>query len=242
MNETSIYVDLDMLLDTRVGVIRTHWEDRLLDIAKSDYRERETDEVWKYCGVNENDWNNRWASRGLLELSNSIMTEVPLILNQLIQNVMKEQRNDPLLGRVEITINTFPYQLNDGHRNGFEVALSPFLGYSHSIRFISIPPEALTPTYISKTWKILFMYDFLHWLNVQHKMLESHPIPSQAFYVPRLREPRDVEVSEFSDDKGVPIQQGAVKNLDPFDALRLTLVCCLDLHFLSMIDCSELRN
>ncbi len=171
-----IYVDLDSLLDTRLGTLRLHWPEVFAKcISDQNYYLRERDDFTAWGGPNQAEFMERYNQRDVETLQHSMVTAVPALVKNLMQIQDRDFEETPYFSAIGLDVNIWPYQLQDGSGSEDEVdeiselkdIMRVFAGLNSEPNIISRPPEAMTPMYITSRYKTLMMYDFRDWLSKQ---------------------------------------------------------------------------
>ena len=70
-----LLIDLDALLDTRLGCLIRHRPQAAADVDMGAYRGRLHDRLWEFCDdVSEAQWRQWWAERDVGVLKSSLAT------------------------------------------------------------------------------------------------------------------------------------------------------------------------
>jgi hypothetical protein len=204
------------------------------------YRHRETDAVWEFFNVDKEEYLEKWRGRDEETLSKSTMTQIPLVMREILSKVTELQQNDPHLSVPKVVVNIHPYKLSDEVVDMLLSAMAIHAGEEYEYRHVSIPPQALTPQYIRSNWKIVLMYDFWEWLEHHFTGLVGEPTRSVAMYVPKLRTIRDMTLEEYMKEEDGVSQQTNMEDINPFVAFQMLLCEHLDVEFMCVDEFSEI--
>lgn len=212
-----IYVELDALVDTRLATIAKMGIDPMVFI-KADCHDRVSDEFDAFDGAfPQARFAVEYQRRDIRTLQMAGPTEMLFVLDDL---VLAERRKfamgDPFAGTCEVTLNCYPYRLDDAQRMIYAEALAEAL---------HLPLEAVTASYIpyremNEFWlrsikpSMMIVYNYAQWLTEAFGSYESHidPIGSSSTVVlaPKiLRQRSDLIALSKIDDPNLPTK-------DPF--------------------------
>lgn len=171
-----VYVDLDSLLDTRLGTLRLHWPEVFAKcVADQNYYLRERDDFTPWGGPTQAEFAERYAQRDVETLQHSMVTAVPGLVKNMMEIQDRDFEETPYFSSIGLDINIWPYELQDGRGGKDELdeiaelrsIMRVYSGLHSDPNIISRPPESMTPAYITSRYKTLFMYDFRDWLSKQ---------------------------------------------------------------------------
>lgn len=208
MYTRDILIDIDSLMDTRLGLAKELVPDLDAVLNMDVYRSRITD-VWASV-VGIEDWTRAWRSRGVWALRNARPTR----LFHEIVDVIEREHVSMMLGapiaKPTITIRISPYDISGEEESILKEAMvNWFMGYEVSL--VKVDLEDLNPKFLNNNWDAWFTYDWLHWLEVHASKLEN-PIPNFVIYCPAL----------LSMEHANPQALAALKKdaLDPFETAK----------------------
>lgn len=217
-----ILVDMDALLDTRLGVLMQmdHGETALT----LGYRTRTSDR-WAEMGltVDQADYDRRYQARDVMTLAASRPTNVAYLLNQITEYLSQLRLNAPMYETCEVIINTYPYHLDDETQKAICLSVGSWISMESSVSCIRRSAREVSPSWLLENAEGYVVYDFNHWLTQNEKALGSTRLPRNLILAPSLYwnetpESDQVEVDELG-------------KVNPFAALELALVEYLGLHF-----------
>ena len=139
-----IYVDLDALLDTRLGTIAKINREVAAELATSDdYRNRVIDQ---FTGIDTDAFKREYAARDEETLSLSMMSEAVAFIGSLIKDLFLQSKATPFYDAVTLTINTSPYVLDDDIKTEIGAAVAHWTLGLAAIDVVCISEAELTPT------------------------------------------------------------------------------------------------
>lgn len=219
-----ILVDLDTLLDTRLGVINMLNPKAAEVLIKSDrYWDREND-FWEILTdglITREQFNEAWAARGgnnsATVLNGSVISGIlPFLLKLLTEDLINRAN---LMGdemdSVGVTINTYPYALSlDETEDMRDIAVYMF-GVSTEIEIVCIPLSIVSPVFLDKGFAAMVTYNFIEWIKFHHVELSQVQLNCFNFISPRIYEH---DVSKLSiDEKKTVIDMFRIEKLIHMD-------------------------
>ena len=192
MSEQIILVDLDAIFDTRLGTIA-----RINPLAAAElvngeafekYQAREKDD-WTTLtnGVVSNEvFTQAYAKRDVDTLKASAVSNYGTLLQGIINDLENKMIHTPLVSKVELHINTYPYALNEAELDMLKLCASEYTGMMTDIKTVSYPPEILTPQLLDKNYAVYITYNFNDWLGHHHVRLLNHRMPQFTFLAAAL--------------------------------------------------------
>jgi len=218
-----LYVDVDCLLDTRLGVLSgIDPQAAIAAVRNPRYWTRDYND-WELLTdglVNKERYDAAWALRDMSTLVDSVVTGIPSVLQQLLVDHHKNMKDGSVVDDVGLEVNLAPYAFTDEERDGLEHILQEMFFSDLIITFCYRPLDELTPTLISEQYSGLVMYEFHDWIKTHHEALVSTPCKDVSFVVPRLFEVNPEELN----------QEGKQTELTLF---RLAMLDHMDVEFIS---------
>jgi hypothetical protein len=181
----NIYLDLDTILDTRMGTLAGMSDDLAVQALQSGrYHKRMVDE---FDGVNKDVFKAAYEQRNLDTLKRSVLTNMVFFMRRLIKDSLMEAVIQQKVEKMCFTINVWPYDFSDDGLVDMLIACIRFHTYStSSVQIVSIPPEELTPEYCVKNYQIMIRYNWIEWVDAHKAFFEQRGIPTVAVVVPEI--------------------------------------------------------
>lgn len=179
-----IYVNLDSILDTRLGTLGKIDPKLAASVLDNGYRDRLID---RFTGVDDAVFKDAYAKRDLETLKMSVVTNVSFLLRRIIKDGLALAVQQQKITRLNIDLNVWPYEFSPGPMTDMLISCMRVHAYENAVvRIISIEPKHLTPEYAGKNYQMLIMYDWLEWFTLHKTFFEKKGIPSVAFIAPQL--------------------------------------------------------
>lgn len=185
-NDTEdIYLDLDVILDTRLGTLATLGDEHAVSALNSGvYHKRGIDE---YVGITIEAFKAAYAKRDIDTLKRSVLTNMVFFLRRLIKDSLLTAVIQQKVEKMCFTINVYPYDFSDPDLVEMLIGCIRFHTYSaSSVRIVSIPNEDLTPEFCVQSFQIMIRYDWVSWIDKHREFFEKKGIPGMTVIVPEI--------------------------------------------------------
>lgn len=179
-----VYVDLDSLLDTRIGTLAKIdgklAMETMLDLS---YFQRD-ENVFK--GVEKEVFKEEWTNRDKITLSLSFATMMCREIGRMVADLKMDDAEQPLRGEVRLTVNTYPYVLTEEEAKDVEDVLMHYIQDTCPVDVVRWPLENITPQMLKHDYVLLIMYDYGPWLEAQTDNFRKEQIPDTVLIAPKL--------------------------------------------------------
>lgn len=231
-----ILVELDCLLDTRLGTLARLGDDVAeKTLFSGSYHTREID-LFEHADMKA--YKTLYAQRDSITLSKSMPTGIVRLLRQLAAALTDQAIQRPYHSGAKIVVNTYPYSstLSGEEKDEIQKSIADWLvGSTAIVELTSASHESLTPERIAASnIAAMFMYTPNDWMNAQATGFERKQLPDVSLFGPALYElarPSDEEIAQ-------QIQDFA----HPFRALELQAKPLIDLQLLPALQFSILTS
>lgn len=182
-----LLIDLDALLDTRLGCLIQHRVAEAAEIDMAAYRGRFNDDLWTLCrNVTEDDYRQWWADRDETTLQCSFATPMMMRLKAMTYELVAKKASHAYLKEIKVFVNIYPYRLSDQIKAEYQSAIKEVVHRGVGVEMVSLPPEQLSPQSLMSHYNYYALYDFDRWLTCQHEVLGENPIPAFPMNAPAL--------------------------------------------------------
>lgn len=183
--ETSdFYIDLDSILDTRLGVLSVHFPDMFPQVLEGyHFRRKET-----FPGIEKETFEELYARRSRVELSKSIKTGMLDMLLEFTCQTNLTRNNSPYYVFPKITLNTFPYLLPVKEEQQILNSIKALLHDTCDIEIINRDPMEITLEEVALKYSLIAMYSGAKWLDVQAPIANEtrKAAPNVGMFIPGL--------------------------------------------------------
>jgi hypothetical protein len=223
-----IYVDLDALLDTRLGCLATVNDDYALNAMKGDYFTRTSD---TFPDMSLEAFREAYAVRDVSVLKRSVLTNIMSLLSSFVKASMENIAGNGQNTGLEICINTYPYQMEQEDRIALLHVMQLKLGTFVEVSAINVSDAELTPKRCKDTYAAMVRYSFHDWVQTHLEEWKKVKMPGVAVYAPMLyaKVPTEQELKELAEMKLEPFQATELACV-PLFALRLLEVEMFCIH------------
>lgn len=223
LSKLKIYVELDCLLDTRIGTVAMISEDLATQVLKNGYHQRLED---TFKDVNPIEFKERYNNRNIDTLKYSTITTVIPLLRHLCTLIYEETISRPYHSGPEIILNIYPYFMTDETVTAIRSAVERWMGLMTPVTISRIEPKDLKPV-LCKDFSLMIMYDPTVWFNENLEELLKKPLRDVTLYIPKLYRNRQDKTDE-------EIAKDTEEVMDPFSALDLIMKPIIDINQLEV--------
>ncbi len=226
MSIKTFLVELDCLLDTRIGTVSRLNEAAAVNLLKSDYRLRKTDNFEELTEglVTNADFRYAYEQRDVETLKASRCTNMVFLLKDLVDKVEGQRIDTPYADRVVVEVNVHPYNLDPAEEDALITAVMAYAGMETEVRVVNYSLGEITPGNIKDRWDAVILYEFNEWFKHHHETLKTVKLPANLMFAPALF------VDRVPDAEEVKIE--GLEGVDPFALLEMSLVERLKLELI----------
>lgn len=230
-----VLVELDTLLDTRLGTLSRLDQKAARDALKGDYRQRRVDDFEKISKgrITNDDFWESYRRRDKETLARSRVTGIPLLLFDLSREVEGQKVATPFVEKFQIDLNVYPYEFEDWEQRELKALVRSYVAFETSVNIVSYPIEEITPIRIKENWGGVILYEFDRWFTQHVESLNENPIPRCLMFVPALL------VREPENESDLIVEEA--ENLTPFNVLEMSMVEYLALEMLKVEEFSIIK-
>lgn len=213
MKYLKVLVDLDAIMDTRLGTISQIDDAAAIKCFESEeYYFRLKDDFTDICGIGMAQFREAYANRNLDTIKRSVVCPTAFILKEMIISLELAQAQHPLAGVPAVDLNIWPYQLDQQTQQFLAAAVGNYAGMESPIRCVSFSPEQLSFKLMKEHYGAYLVYGFRDWVKypLESKEFEKTTIPRVSVVAPALFETDLPTPSEYE-------QQGLNPDIDPIE-------------------------
>ena len=230
-NRQGIYVELDVLLDTRLGTIARLDDDAALKTLQSGgYHAREID---SFDFVDMNEYKALYAQRDADTLSKSMLTGAIPFLRDVTAALAEQAQIRPYHNGGKLVVNTHPYTstLSSGELDEIGRAIAARMHGHAPVELVDISPESLTPYHCKQSYAMMMVYDFGAWMEMHSDAFRTTRLPEVTLFSPRLynERPREDELQIVTKElmhpmKAVELMASPIISLKLMDIKHFSVV------------------
>lgn len=155
-------VELDCILDTRLGVLLDIDPEKVPTILAKDYHGR----LWDvFPEVDLLTYQKRYKERDSSVLKNAWATPMVDLIEDFVFKTLKQTLRTPFHKTPKVDINIYPYVLTDEEVSVIISAIAVITNEQTDIEVVSYSPEELNPVFLKNHYEVVMMYDFHIWLE-----------------------------------------------------------------------------
>lgn len=184
--ETStIMVDLDVILDTRLATIFSIDESKLEAVMEDGYHDRLQD---IFTGIDRSIYESTYLNRDKQILQHALLTPIVSMISEFVEKTNKLLITTPIHRRPKVDINIYPYELNDEEANNIIAALRHHTGDKADIAIVNYNYESLSPKYLKDNISIYVTYNYIDWLETHaaNGNLKTTTCPEVTMFGPAI--------------------------------------------------------
>lgn len=246
--KNTILVDLDCLLDTRVGTLFSLNPEEAQRILGRGFRNRLSDTVSQFSEViSDAAYKEAYENRSQYTLAQSRPTNLNSeLIEQLKTMYLKINTPRENLTDYVIVVNLYPYQFSDVDAANLKFTLEEFLGNDTTVQLCNWLPSSCRLNYLSMRGITDYItYDIGGWIQMQfggvtcEQDVESHP--DISVWGPMFEAHHNAYTTLLSEEPDISDKD------DPWEFLKVTLAPFVNLHWLeprslSLIDFGGIKE
>lgn len=182
----NLLIGIDEVLDTRLATLGKYNEELAQEALVSGQWHARLKDEWK--GVSRQDFQALYDKRDEHTLHSSIMTNLVRFIREYLLGYNYEAIDEPMRETPILTFNFYPYVLSKEERLEFLSVLHYAVGDEIPMQLeeVFLSPKDLTPTYCSRHFTTMVMYEGLKWMEVQGDAFEETTLADVELIVPAL--------------------------------------------------------
>lgn len=187
VDELSVLVWMDDLLDTRLSSMLRYDIVKTLDLIPQGYDLRTADNfIWEGLGITEEVWRKIYANRDDEILFKSRRTGVVDFLRELLSEQLREPNGEVGKCPMSLTINTYPYYLTPDVKEAWASVYKEMIHPTLNVKFIRKDYKNLTPAFVIQHYNFLLHYDWDVWASEIGNSAEKASLTTLTIVGPRI--------------------------------------------------------
>lgn len=222
-----VYVDLDCLLDSRLGTLLNEGYS-FEDIISNGYHERNSD---SFFDLSIEDFKALYDKRDTDVLAQSKLTNLIFIIKNILKEYLSVLDASPVYNQIKLYVNVWPYKLDAYEEEQMVLSIKRWINYMVPIEVINISPEHLTTFWVNTHVDTMFKYDFHDWLTIQRHAFNRQQLTEVKLLGPALyhvKVPTEEEIQSAIKD----IKTHTVSSL--FEATEVLAMPLIDLNIIDV--------
>jgi hypothetical protein len=227
MTNQTILIDLDAILDTRLGTVSRISQGAAAAVMNNGYWERDEDNFSKLSGgeILNDEYAELYRKRDVETLKRSALTRIVDVLGPVTKALQEKQAARVEVKDICLKINIAPYEVTVAEGDEIATAMRAYVAVNTIIEVVNIPLEKLTPDNLDALCDIYIFYDYNEWFKVHGNRLLEKPIPMMTIMVPMLMANKDSVTDNDLLDKDTGMAH------DPFKLHQMILAEYIGVEF-----------
>jgi hypothetical protein len=222
MEYTTLLLELDSILDTRLSLLVTKFPDRIDDILKI-YFSRATNE---FDGIiSYEDFNSLYRQRDRSVLKNAVMCKTILLVKDFVDTALENMIQTSVEIPPKLILNIYPYDLSAEEIKLILTSMIFHIGNKVDIEVAYIRHEDILPSkMLNSLWGYL-KFDYYNWLDdIGEKFKDNRErCPDTKLITPAYFPVKNKDISKLFTQDG--------KRIDPFFYFKTGLSYIIDIEF-----------
>lgn len=228
MSSVKVLVDLDSILDTRLGIAESLQTGLVNTLLGNDWSNRTRDNlIWELGNFTEAQYKEAYGRRDYKVLAKSLRTGVLTFIDHELTELTFTQDVDK--GEISYTVhvNVFPYLLSKTEAEELKRTVRILVPSATFIDLYSIDPRILSGDWlVTSEYTHYYTYDINLWLKRHSAKVIASPVPRLSVIGPRLREN---ELDELSDK-----EKELAMTISPWESMEQSFSFYLMLRYIDV--------
>lgn len=163
-----ILVDIDLLLDTRLGVLETLYPGISEELLKNGYYDRFSDNFSLISNrVDQTLYETTYKSRNKTHLMATGPTGFFIWLSHELTRILRDSAKAPIYDQffLDINFNSQYRDLSQAERQEIMEVCGDVFNAEFSIEEVNLKPENLTPYFLNNNYNQAMMYNYIQWFE-----------------------------------------------------------------------------
>lgn len=180
-----IYIDLDSLFDTRLGCLAEIDPKLVIQALDEGFLKRTCD---KFSFIKKDNFDKLYKLRNVETLRLSPFTACHKLLSTVCVNILKGSVDGPEITGAKVVVNINPYKLSEVEAGDLLNLIVEKTGRLVEVQLVDIPFEQLTLEHCEKNYDVIFMYDYMYFLeqNVTAKRHLKYSLNDRILIAPEI--------------------------------------------------------
>lgn len=195
--KSTILVELDSILDTRLGTLSTIDASLVPPLlVQHGYHERMVD---TFEGYDTQTFKERYKNRDAKVLSLSGITPMIDMASNFVKKTLDQTLQTPFHRNPKIELNIYPYTLTDAEVQLILGAVVTKTNKQCDVEVVSYSHEELNPVFVRQHYSMMMMYDYQLWLETHAKngLWKKYSCPTVLLFCPLMIKNHELDIPEF---------------------------------------------
>lgn len=228
MGSIKVLVDIDAILDTRLGIAEQLQPGLALELLANGWNTRTQDKlIWEIGNMSETTYKEAYGRRDHTVLPLSIRTSLmKFIASELHELIFTE---DVEKGDIHhsVHVNCFPYRLSKGEAEELKQVVFAMVPMVREIDLVEVDYRNLSTGYLaSNSYTHYYTYEINRWLKMHAAEAIKVPAPRISVIGPEVREN---ELDDLTDK-----EKELANTISPWEAMEQSFGLYLMLRYIEM--------
>ena len=167
---STMFVELDAILDTRLATLYGMGEDIVYRAFRNNYSKRLTDDFYWLTPEERADFNLLYKNRNRLTLRDAVLTPIVTLMREFVIATITQAMETPFIMTPKLVINIHPYKLLPEE---IDLQLSVYRSLTKNkceIEIVDMPIELVTPAYVKRNLSAIILYSPAEWLETHARL------------------------------------------------------------------------
>lgn len=160
----ALLIELDVIFDTRLGIIAQHWPEKMAQVLMAGYYNRICE---KFPGIPFEEFNKKYAERDKVTLSKSTRTKFSKVIMDFCLGLEENALSTPYKYKPKLIVNTWPYELTESEEVLIIRGLVAITEGKMDVALIKKTYHELTPEWLDKNCAMFSLYRYPDWMEIQ---------------------------------------------------------------------------
>ena len=182
---STVMIDLDSLLDTRLAAFSSFPEDVLEKVMKNNYWDRTSD---TFKDVDNEQYQSVYKNRKKSILGSALVTPMLSFLKEYCYMTIENSQSTPFKMIPRVLVNTYPYKLEEKEKDIISSTISAGILDLAEVKVVYMDHESLNPSFVKSSLSTLIMYHYDQWLeyHCQKETFKSRTCPEVTLIGPKI--------------------------------------------------------
>lgn len=222
MDHTTLLLEIDSILDTRLSLLVQRFPDKFDEILTS-YFTRQTNEIENV--ISYEDFNDLYRQRDRSVLHNAVMTKTILLVKDFIETSLENMVQTSVELPPKLILNLYPYELSSEEVKHILTSMMFHIGNKVDIEVAYLKHQEILPSnMLNSLWGYL-KFDYYNWLeDIGEKFKDNRErCPDTKLITPAYFPVKNKDMAKLF------VQDG--KRIDPFFYFKTGLSYIIDIEF-----------
>jgi hypothetical protein len=213
-----IYLDLDTILDTRLGTLAKHNQTLATQVLSGPYHERDMDE---FPGLSREEFMKLYAQRDIHTLLHSVRTNIFALMHSISRSQLETNAMGGSFDQITYVVNVHPYDLTAEEMEQMRSVIELVALDTYPVEMVRLTDKELTPKFCKSEYAMMVRYHWGYWIDMHKDAFLETQMPGVTLMAPATYERRP-DLAALK----------AAGNMHPFHALEVSVAPIVGLRLM----------